>query len=242
LGYTKNPNEGYNLTTELKNIKDAKKADGAIIISDKVTAIIELKSMSTTNLDNIEGQAFNYKNNQVGCTYVITSNFQKIRLYIDNAVTHKEWDLFTINEDDFQELYISLSLDSVKSDLPKTIKDKSLTEQDAITKKLYKDYSNFKKELYQDLVKNNPDIDQLTLFKKAQKLLDRFLFLFFAEDRGLLQPQSVRTIVKRWNQAKDLDLYHPLMDSYRKYFGYLNDGYQSKDLVVYAYNGGLFAP
>lgn len=242
FGYTKNPNEGYNLTTELKNVKDAKKADGAIIIDDKVIAIVELKGMSTTNLDSIENQAFNYKNNQVDCNYVITSNFQKIRLYIDNAVTHQEWDLFTLTEEQFQELYISLAFENIKSDLPKTIKDKSLSEQDTITKKLYKDYSNFKKELYQDLVKNNPDIDQLTLFKKAQKLLDRFLFLFFAEDRGLLQPQSVRTIVKRWNQAKDLDLYHPLMDSYRKYFGYLNDGYQSKDLVVYAYNGGLFAP
>ena len=242
LGYTKNPNENFNLTTELKNVKDAKKVDGAIVIDDKIVAVVELKSMSTTNLDSIENQAFSYKNNQVGCNYVITSNFQKIRLYIDNAVTHKEWDLFKISKEEFLELYLSLAYENIKSDLPKTIKDKSLSEQDIITKKLYKDYSNFKKELYQDLVKNNPDIDQLTLFKKAQKLLDRFLFLFFAEDRGLLQPQSVRTIVKRWNQAKELDLYHPLMDSYRKYFGYLNDGYQSKDLIVYAYNGGLFAP
>lgn len=77
LGYTKNPNPNFNITTELKNVKDAKKADGAILINDKVVAIVELKGMSTTNLDSIENQAFNYKNNQVGCNYVITSNFQK---------------------------------------------------------------------------------------------------------------------------------------------------------------------
>jgi len=31
LGYTINPNPNFNLTTELKNIKDAKKTDGAIL-------------------------------------------------------------------------------------------------------------------------------------------------------------------------------------------------------------------
>ena len=42
LGYTKNPTPKFNLTTEYKNVKDSKKADGAIIINDKVVGIIEL--------------------------------------------------------------------------------------------------------------------------------------------------------------------------------------------------------
>ena len=32
LGYVMNPDAGFNLTTELKNIKDAKKTDGAILL------------------------------------------------------------------------------------------------------------------------------------------------------------------------------------------------------------------
>jgi hypothetical protein len=35
LGYVKNPNPDFNLTTEYKNVKDSKKADGAIIINGK---------------------------------------------------------------------------------------------------------------------------------------------------------------------------------------------------------------
>jgi hypothetical protein len=35
LGYIKNPNPDFNLTTEYKNVKDSKKADGAIIINGK---------------------------------------------------------------------------------------------------------------------------------------------------------------------------------------------------------------
>jgi len=64
LGYTLNPNSGFNLTTEHKNVKDSKKADGAIIIAGKVQAVIELKGTETTDLDKIEPQAFGYKNNQ----------------------------------------------------------------------------------------------------------------------------------------------------------------------------------
>lgn len=242
LGYTKNPTPNFNLTTELKNIKDSKKVDGAILINSNTKAVIELKGMNTTDLSSIETQAFGYKNNHPECTYVITSNFQKIRFYIDNAIEHLEFDLFNLSFEDFQILYLSLAFENISNNIPKRIKDESLTEESDITKKLYKDYSTFKRELYQNILEQNPTFEPLLLFKKTQKLIDRFLFLFFAEDRGLLQPNSVRTIVDRWQKLKDLDAYSPLIDNYRKYFGYLNTGYTSNDLIVFAYNGGLFAP
>jgi hypothetical protein len=84
LGYTKNPTPNFNLTTELKNEKDSKKADGGIIVNNKVYGVIELKGTNTTDLNKIEVQAFGYKNNQNDCIYVITSNFEKLRFYIDN--------------------------------------------------------------------------------------------------------------------------------------------------------------
>jgi len=44
MGYVMNPDAGYNLTTELKNIKDAKKTDGAILnVKGAALAVIELK-------------------------------------------------------------------------------------------------------------------------------------------------------------------------------------------------------
>ena len=85
LGYTLNPNPNFNLTTELKNTSNSKKVDGAILIDNKAIAVIELKGTDTTDLTKIETQAFGYKNNQSYCTYVITSNFEKLRFYIDNA-------------------------------------------------------------------------------------------------------------------------------------------------------------
>ena len=53
LGYKLNPANDFNLTTEYKNVKDSKKADGAIIINDEVTAIIELKGTNTVDLSDL---------------------------------------------------------------------------------------------------------------------------------------------------------------------------------------------
>jgi len=240
LGYTKNPTPNFNITTEYKNVKDSKKADGAIVVDDVVKAVIELKGTNTTDLSKIEVQAFGYKVNQPECTYVITSNFEKLRFYIDNTIEHIEFNLFTLTEKEFGLLYLCLAFENIQNDTPKKIKKESISQEDAITKKLYNDYSLFKRELHQSLVVLNPQFDALTLFQKSQKLLDRFLFLFFAEDRQLLPPNSVRMILEQWVKLKDLDAYTPLFDRFKKYFGYLNTGYKGKQYDVYAYNGGLF--
>ena len=245
LGYTKPASSSetkFNLTTEYKNVKDSKKADGAILIENAVKAIIELKGTNTTDLGKIETQAFGYKNNQPNCIYVITSNFEKLRFYIDNATEFLEFNLFTLIEKEFELLYLCLSFESISNGIPKKLKEESISEEKDITKKLYSDYSLFKRELHRDLVNQNPDFDALLLFKKSQKLLDRFLFLFFAEDRQLLPPNSVRLILNDWRELQERDEEIPLYTRFKKYFGYLNVGFKGKRYDVFAYNGGLFKP
>ena len=118
LGFTKNPTPNFNLTTEYKNVKDSKKADGAIVINSSVTAIIELKGTKTTDLSKIEEQAFGYKNNQPDCKYIITSNFEKLRFYIDNAIEHLEFNLFELTFEQFQLLYLCLACENISADIP----------------------------------------------------------------------------------------------------------------------------
>ncbi len=242
LGYTINPEPDFNLTTELKNIKDSKKTDGAILKDGKALAVIELKGTDTKDLDKIRDQAFNYKNNQPDCVYVITSNFEKLRFYIDNAVDYVEFNILAMDNEQFKLLWLLLQKDNLLQGLPKKIKEESLLAEEQITKQLYKDYSAFKQELWQDLVAQNPEQDELLLYKKSQKLLDRFLFIFFAEDKGLLPPNSIMEIVNQWQKLKELDEYRPIYERFKKYFGYLNTGrVQPGKAEIHAYNGGLFA-
>tara|TARA_R110002167_G_scaffold288850_1_gene493857 strand:- start:598 stop:3618 length:3021 start_codon:yes stop_codon:yes gene_type:complete len=243
LGYTKNPTPNFNLTTELKNIRGSKKTDGAILKGEKALAVIELKGTNTTDLSKVETQAFGYKNNQPGCNYVITANFEKLRFYIDNAVDFEEFNLFQLTKERFNLLWLCLSSEYLLKDIPKKIKDESLTQEENITKKLYKDYASFRNEIFESIQNENPQYDKLTLFKKTQKLLDRFLFIFFAEDRLLLPPNSIRAIVNQWTDLRDkYDEYFPLYDRFKKYFGYMNTGHKGQQHDIFAYNGGLFAP
>jgi type I restriction-modification system DNA methylase subunit len=243
LGYTLNPDPDYNLSTEFKNDSGSKKADGAILKDHKAVAVIELKSTQTTDLDKVETQAFGYKNHHPGCVYVITSNFEKLRFYIQNAVDYIEFDLFRLSRERFALLWLLLAKAHLLQDVPQEMKKASVLQEEDVTKKLYGDYSKFREELYHNLVQNNPDRDKLLLFRKTQKLLDRFLFIFFAEDKLLLPPNSISKIVKQWADLKDsYDEYFPLYHRFKKYFGYLNEGYKGKQHEIYPYNGGLFKP
>lgn len=244
LGYTLNPLPDYNLTTELKNEKGAKKADGAILQGGKALGVIELKGTDTKDLDKINVQAFNYKNNQTGCVYVITSNFEKLRFFIHHSVEHLEFNLFTLTETEFQLLWLCLRADNLLNGVPLKVKEESLLEEEKITKQLYKDYAVFRNDLWQNMVKNSSAKDKLLLFKKTQKLLDRYLFIFFAEDSGLLPPNSISRIVKRWEILKQEDAYKPLYEIFKQYFGYIDTGRKGQKTVddIFAYNGGLFQP
>jgi hypothetical protein len=247
LGYTLNPSPNYNLITEKKNETNSKKADGAIQKDGKVIGVIELKDHKTTDLSRIEAQAFGYKSQHRDTRLVVISNFEKLRLYIDNAVDYQEWHLFNLTENDFRELYLCLAWAQVDAGIAIQMKQESVSSEDQITKALYRDYSEFKRVLFADIIENNPAEEgsdekewQLLLFKKTQKLLDRLLFIFFAEDCGLLQPNSMVQIIENWQKLKDLDAYVPLYDRIKQYFGYLDKGHQGKPFDVFAYNGGLF--
>ena len=249
LGYTLNPSPDFNLITEKKNETNAKKADGAIQKDGVVIGVIELKDHKTTDLSKVEPQAFNYKSQHPAARYVVISNFEKLRLYIDNAVEYREWDLFRLSEDDFRELYLCLAWQQVERGVALQMKQESVSSEDQITKALYRDYSQFKRVLFADIQKQNPVSEgqdekdwQVLLFKKTQKLLDRLLFIFFAEDCGLLPPNLMVQMIDQWEQLRDMDAYVPFYERVKKYFGYMNTGFQGKKFEIFACNGGLFKP
>ena len=242
LGYTLRPDENFDLQREFKNQTDGKKADGAILKDENAVAVIEPKSTKTKDLTKITQQAFNYKNNQPECKYVITSNFQKLRFYIDYSTEFEEFDLFFLDRERFELLYLILHRDSIFSNLPIKLKKETQFHEKEISEELYNDYSNFKTKLFNNLIKNHPEDDRLMLFKKSQKLLDRFLFILFAEDSGLLPPNSISRVIKRFDILKEEDAYKPLYEIFKQYFGYMNIGRPGKKESdnIPAYNGGLF--
>ena len=232
-----------NLFFEEKNISDSKKADGAIKKENEVILVIELKGTNTKNLKFVEAQAFGYKAHHPKCEYVVTSNFEKLRFYVENAVDYEEFDLFNLSKEDYKLLHLCLHKDSIFNGIPKKLKNESVLVEESITKKLYKDYSAFRNEIFNSLVETNSEYEKLILFNKTQKLLDRFLFIFFAEDRNLVPANSISKIISKWEGDLAFGESRSLYSIFKQYFSVLNIGRPAKGEheSIFAYNGGLFS-
>lgn len=238
LGYTLDSTDpsSFNLEREKKNETDSKKADGVIYLSGQVVGIIELKDQKTKNLDAIEVQAFNYHNSHANSRYIIISNFDELRFYIDKKTAYEKFSLFNLTYDEFKKLHLLLSYESIRDGLPLSLKEKSANFEAQISKTLYRDFSTFRAHLFENIVKNNENTDKSTLLRLTQKLCDRIVFILFAEDRGLLSPNTIHEI--RTRHSQDI-MGNPMYEYYKIYFNSINLG--NEKLNISKYNGGLFA-
>jgi len=248
LGYTldsTNPHS-YNLEREKKNKIDGKKADGAIVIEEHVVGVIELKGQNTKDLDkkgsreqSSVDQAFGYlySHDSSYAKYAIVSNFNELRFYIKDKTNYEKFSLFRMGYEEFKKLHTILSYESIKAQTPLKIKEKSVTFEVDISNKFYKDYTKFRTELFENIIKNNQDQDQHTLLNATQKLIDRIVFILFGEDTGLLPLNTIPTIIQEHQSQRLTD--YSLYDVYQIYFQAIDQG--NSKLEIDRYNGGLFA-
>ena len=244
----------WNLQRESKTKIDGQKADGVIGFfdvngKDDVRAVIELKG-PTISLDQRQKrsgdtrtpveQAFNYAPKYgKNCQWVIVSNYKEIRLYRSNDMT--EYEVFFLEnlKDDleFQKFIYILSFDALVGTANKKAKALELSEeyqknQIEIEKKFYNEYRNIRLHIFENMKENNPETDENTLLEKVQKLLDRFLFICFCEDKGLLEKDFFNTILKK---GKD---FGSIFDIFKVFCNWINLGNPKENISHF--NGGLF--
>lgn len=244
----------WNLQRETKTKIDGQKADGVIGFfdvngKDDVRAVIELKG-PTISLDQRQKrsgdtrtpveQAFNYAPKYgKNCQWVIVSNYKEIRLYRSNDMT--EYEVFFLEnlKDDleFQKFIYILSFEALVGTTNKKAKALELSEeyqknQIEIEKKFYNEYRNIRLHIFENMKENNPETDENTLLEKVQKLLDRFLFICFCEDKGLLEKDFFNTILKK---GKD---FGSIFDIFKVFCNWINLGNPKKNISHF--NGGLF--
>ena len=247
-------NDEWNLQRESKTRIDGQKADGVIGFfdvngKDDVRAVIELKG-PTISLDQRQKrsgdtrtpveQAFNYAPKYgKNCQWVIVSNYKEIRLYRSNDMT--EYEVFFLEnlKDDleFQKFIYILSFEALVGTANKKAKALELSEeyqknQIEIEKKFYNEYRNIRLHIFENMKKNNPETDENTLLEKVQKLLDRFLFICFCEDKGLLEKDFFNTILKK---GKD---FGSIFDIFKVFCNWINLGNPKENISHF--NGGLF--
>lgn len=260
FGYSEIVDAGdcYNQIRESKTVLDTTESDGALGFFYKSTGVkdirvvIELKDAKTSldkkqnrssHLTPVE-QAFQYANkNGSKCGWVIVSNFIETRLYKStSSLEYEVFDMTKMNDEkEFLRFYFFMCKENLIDEHGKSIIDELYIENEAegidISNKFYKDYKIIRNNLFASLKENNPDKDELLLFTKTQKLMDRFTFICFCEDCNLL-PQNVYQ--KLIDNAKNSFSFSPtkLWEQLKGLFASIDKG--NPPMRINRYNGGLF--
>jgi type I restriction-modification system DNA methylase subunit len=244
LGYTRFPRLPWHIKREQNSAESNERADAAIAKNsddEHIIAVVELKGTDTHDLKSVEQQVFKYFKQHPNCRYAIASNYQSIRLYIDDNQGYEEFNIFDlVNNDDYERfrlLYCYLNKDAVLGDTTQKLRELTIIKEKEVTASLYLWYKQFRVKLFDDLKASNKAIDTFVLYQKTQKLLDRFLFILFAEDKDLLPRFTIKTNINNWIAAGRKGT---LLQVFQALFQELNTGNKAKN--IFAYNGGLFAP
>lgn len=189
------------------------------------------------------GQWFSYKTWLKNCKWLIVSNFFEIRLYRDNQTDFEVWNLEMLLDpkDDYfnlKSLYLLLHKDNLLANTWTSKTEDLLShfrdEQLAITKSFYREYKELRLALLQDVKKRNSSLSVNTLVEKTQKIIDRLIFIFFCEDRGLLPDKKLKEWIER---AGEFDITPREMT--KRFFRWVDQG-SEKLGIPDGYNGGLF--
>lgn len=255
LGYTtmaKAQDGRWDLVAE-KAMLSGGSADGALGFfargKSHVVAPIELKG-ATQFLEHAKGRAltpiqqgWDYANKAPESRWVIVSNYRETRLYAKSR-GQGAYELFRLedlaSEAGFLRFVALLGRDALlggatarESPLQEMLLTSERTERE-ITATLYAEYREIRGRLFDELRRRHSNIPAAELLGYAQTILDRVLFLAFAEDRNLI-PAS--TLAKAY-EHRDPYKPRPVWENFLAVFRAVDVG--NAALGILPYNGGLF--
>ena len=228
-------------------------ADGAIGFFSKgnshVVAPIELKGAAQF-LEHAKGRAltpiqqgWDYANKAPESRWIIISNYRETRLYAKSR-GQGAYELFLLEdlatESGVLRFIALLGRDALlggptpeQSPLTEMLLASERTEQE-ITAKLYGHYRGIRARLFDELLRKHSNIPAEELLAHAQTILDRVLFLAFAEDRGLVPHETLAQAYEHHDPYNP----RPIWQNFVAVFSSVDKG--NPGLGIPAYNGGLF--
>ncbi len=221
---------------------------GQADIRDEIIAPFEFKGPGTTDLDAIMPgrgrspvqQAWDYAIDAPGSRWVLVSNCLEIRLYAFGR-GRDAFELFDLrkldDERELERLLLLLAPDQLLGGGTEALLRQTDSAYKDITGKLYQDYKKLRDQLIAFLTgeTSGPKLAMLQAIEVAQKILDRILFIAFAERTDLLPDK----LLERAKTERNAFLPKPLWQNFQALFQAVDKG--NDHLHIWEYNGGLFA-
>ncbi len=247
LGY-----EHYNDIKEHKKVDYGKGRSEFIIYKNKEKfMVIELKGSNTDldkpqagrkdNLTPVE-QSFKYvQDSKESLKWILVSNYDEFRLYNYEKRSH-QYISFKFEEllepETFKKFMLIFSrFSTIENNLIEKLVSKTVFVERELEDEFYKLYNETRLMLIAELEHIHPEFTRDESVHYSQLILNRYIFICFAEDLGLLPEEiSVKTIE---NPIKNRDIGHnEIWHRMNSLFIDINVGNEFKK--IYGYNGGLF--
>ena len=218
-------------------------------LSGEPLVMVELKGakvdldrkMPTRNITPVQ-QVWNYLNASESAQWAIVCNYAEIRLYSRQKSSNHLHRVFLTELDDpdkFAEFYAIFHADSLLgtgmfAQNTGWLLRETGERQEKVSVELYREYAERRVELIQELrAKGVTELDRA--IEAAQRLLDRILFIAFAEDRGLLPD---RNLLKHTSFVRVAGL--TAWQAFQLLFRSIDKGDSLNGIPKY--NGNLFKP
>ncbi|MDQ5768762.1 Eco57I restriction-modification methylase domain-containing protein [Thiothrix subterranea] len=130
--------------------------------------------------------------------------------------------------------FLLLGVKNLLSGATEKLFEQSQQAEKDITNALYADYREIRVKLINGMKRENGRFSRQSMVARAQTLLDRVLFIAFAEDRGLLPANTLATYILAKDSLTDA------WERLQQLFKAVNDGNPKRDIP--RYNGDLFKP
>ncbi|MDI6785931.1 MAG: N-6 DNA methylase [bacterium] len=205
--------------------------DYGFYLNGRCKFFVEAKALKT-NLHNEEfaNQAVRYSWNK-GVTWAVLTDFESLKVFNAQVIDKSLFDKlffeikYTEYVDRFDQLWL-LSKESFENNLLDVEGEKfgKKLQKISVSELLYKDLSECRSILTNDLGQWNKDVNKDLLDEGVQKLLDRLIFLRVAEDRGI-EPQTLIPLIREWKEGSSKKhLYESMIEKFKELDEVYNSG------------------
>lgn len=212
----------------------------------RILAPCELKGLKTPNLDAVMPgrhetpvqQVWRYAMKVPGAKWALLSNYREFRLYAvgQGMQAYESWKMEALHQPaEYSRFHTLLCASNLLDGYTENLLRENEKVEKDITDSLYADYRRLRIRLITELQGNYPDLDTATLLQYVQTIIDRILFIAFAEDKGLLPDRILERAYEQQNPFNPL----PVWENFKGLFRAIDKG--NAALQIPAYNGGLFA-
>ena len=190
--------------------------------------------------ETVMQQVSRYATYKKSFKWCVASNYDTFIFF--NKNTREEYISFKFDELNDENilkrfLLVFSKVSLIEMDLPSELSDKTLIIERNLEDEFYQLYSETRLMLIKELENSSQDIDRIEAINLAQLILNRFIFLCFAEDKGLIRPQTIFDVML--TPIKHNNLFEFTMwDRLNELFRFADKGNEEKGIT--AFNGGLF--